>query len=216
MKPNKPDSLIEKSFGKLTVVRYLHSDKHKRRTYECVCQCGRSTVTTGIALRSGKTKSCGCLLKEYYANGASATHKKSKTRLYRVWASMKDRCGNPRTPGYRNYGERGITVCNSWIESFENFYAWAMSNGYKDGLTLDREDNNGNYNPNNCRWVTHQVQCNNTRRTRRITAKGETMSIAQWARRFGIHPTTINSYVNSHSISYEEYMSMRMKGEIAR
>lgn len=212
----KHDNLTGKTFGRLTVVRYLYSDKHNRRNYECCCHCGENTITTGIALRSGKTKSCGCLLKEYYANGASATHKQSKTRLYRVWASMKDRCTNSGTVGYKNYGGRGITVCDEWLKSFESFYVWAISNGYKDGLTLDREDNDGNYDPSNCRWATHQAQCNNTRRTRRITANGATMSVAQWARKFGIHPTTIHSYVNAHSISYEEYMAKRWEGGIAR
>ncbi|WP_238917369.1 hypothetical protein [Clostridium sp. YIM B02555] len=101
-------------------------------------------------------------------------------RIYNIWSNMKQRCTNLRNSQYKNYGGRGISVCDEWINSYSSFKEWALSNGYKDNLTIDREDNNGNYEPNNCRWVTRKVQQRNTRANVNITIDGTTKCIKEW------------------------------------
>lgn len=113
------------------------------------------------------------------------------TRLYRIYNNMKTRCYNPNFPGYKNYGGRGITVCKPWLNDFSAFEAWAIIHGYRDDLTLDRIDVNGNYEPNNCRWVNTYVQSNNTRRNNYITVFGETHTLKEWSDSFGISEKTV-------------------------
>lgn len=108
------------------------------------------------------------------------------TRLYRIWSLMKDRCTNPNSQEYRRYGGRGVGVCDEWIHNVKSFCDWAMANGYRDDLTIDRIDNDGNYCPENCRWVDMRVQSNNRRTNHFITHEGQTLTIAEWARRTGI------------------------------
>ena len=108
---------------------------------------------------------------------------RKRARLYRIWAGMKTRCGNPTEAAkFRNYGGRGITVCLEWRNSFESFRCWAMTNGYADNLTLERKDVNGHYEPSNCCWIPEADQHENTRSTIRLTVHGETKSAARWAR----------------------------------
>lgn len=120
------------------------------------------------------------------------THCLSRTKLYYVWIEMRQRCNNPDNKRYPLYGERGISVCEEWI-SFESFRKWAIKSGYQEGLSLDRKDNNGYYEPNNCRWVTQQEQCNNTRRCKMLTYHGKTQSLADWANELGLNYNTLRS-----------------------
>lgn len=108
---------------------------------------------------------------------------------------MKNRCYNKNNTAYENYGGRGIGVCQEWLDDFINFYQWTMANGYRDDLTLDRIDVNGNYEPSNCRWATQETQCNNKRDNAKVTYKGETKTITQWARELNIHPNTLYSRI---------------------
>lgn len=145
-------------FGRLTVVNFSHMVA-KHSYWNCVCECGKTHKVRSDCLKNGLVKSCGCLNSE----AKVTTHGKSKTKLYHVWASMKDRCNNPNNKrGARYYQPKGITYCKEW-ESFEPFHEWAISHGYEEGLTLDRINNDGNYEPSNCRWVTMKVQNNNKR-----------------------------------------------------
>jgi len=132
---------------------------------------GNEVITTGNHLRTGHTKSCGCLNKKNGEKNPSYKHGKRKTRLYKIFYGMKQRCYNKKNPRYKNYGEKGIKICDEWLDNFMNFYSWAIENGYKDDLTIDRINNGGDYEPNNCRWLTRQAQNWNTTRTKNIPPK---------------------------------------------
>lgn len=117
-------------------------------------------------------------------------HGLRKSRLFSIWASMKSRCFNPNFPSYKSYGGRGITICKEWLE-FKNFHEWALSNGYADNLTIDRIDNNGNYEPSNCRWTNSKTQSRNTRRNVNITINDETNALIEWCEIYKINYKTV-------------------------
>ena len=161
--------LTGKQFGKLTVVKRLQSKKYPSgggaTVYLCVCECGNKKAVLAGNLRNGHTTSCGCVQSQVRI----ATHTKhgaSEHRLHNTWTNMKQRCYNHKSDDYKNYGARGITVCDEWRNSFEAFYEWAMASGYSDELTIDRKDVNGNYEPSNCRWATYIEQRHNRRDTK--------------------------------------------------
>lgn len=166
--------LTGKRFGRLSVLsRYGDLEKpcgKKEILYMCVCDCKKQLIVRGNALRTGNTKSCGCLRIDSNKRKTTihgAKHDGEVDRLYRIWKGMKTRTTNPNSYGYRYYGERGIHICNEWFSSYISFRDWAISNGYRDDLSIDRIDNDGNYEPSNCRWVTKQQQYEN----RRVTKK---------------------------------------------
>lgn len=131
--------------------------------YLCVCECGTKREVVEHALREGRTKSCGCS-KGSFISKKRVVHGESRTRLYHVWRSMKQRCYYNKHVGYKNYGGRGITICNEWLTNSSSFFSWARANGYEDSLDIDRTDNEGNYQPDNCRFVTRKVNVNNRRK----------------------------------------------------
>lgn len=161
--------LTGQRFGCLIVVAECGKDNTGKNTlWQCSCDCGGSTKTTTTHLRSGHTQSCGCVkhekLIEYGKNTRFKTkHNLSFTRQYRIWSGIKNRCTNPNEPKFNLYGGRGIKVCEEWLNDFIAFYDWAMANGYADDLRIDRIDCDGNYEPNNCRWVTYTDQNRNRR-----------------------------------------------------
>lgn len=148
----------------------------------CQCDCGNQVLVGVSRLNNGHTQSCGCLQKER-ASQAKFKHGQSNSRMQIVWSGMKARCYYPRHKQFADYGGRGITVCERWRDSFLNFIA-DMGECPK-GMSIERIDNNGNYEPSNCRWATQREQCANTRRTRNLTFRGETMCVSAWARRLG-------------------------------
>lgn len=180
------NDLSNQKFGMLTAIKVVGKNSKGESIWECVCECGNIANVTCTNLKRGHTKSCGC-----YKKICSITHNESKTRLYKIWKGMKNRCYNIQTPKYKSYGGRGIIVCDEWLENYPSFKKWAVENGYKDNLTIDRIDNNKGYSPHNCRWVTNKVQSNNKRNNCFINYLGQTLTISQWSEKIGITPSTI-------------------------
>jgi hypothetical protein len=188
-KQGKFIDLTGKRFGMVTVIGFVRvPDCYGRPLikWKCKCDCGNVKIMDGTCLRNGSTKSCGCW--------RNKRHGMSYSKLYTHWQSMKNRC----SPSYHDpsvYYERGITVCNEWKNSFENFMDWALSNGYQEGLTLDRIDNDGNYEPDNCRWATMKEQSNNRRTTVRYELYGKNLTLGEWSEISGIQKETIRQRI---------------------
>jgi hypothetical protein len=185
--------LAGKVFGKLTVLEYSHSNRYAY--WKCRCECGKETIVRSSHLIAGLVKTCGCSWAEngkktvIHAQNANVIHGDSKSRLYNIWSNMLQRCENENATGFALYGGRGIKVCPEWHD-YVVFKEWALKNGYRDDLTIDRESVNGNYEASNCRWADTETQANNTRRNIVLTLNNETMTASQWAKQLGISRTT--------------------------
>ena len=205
--------MIGKKFGLLTVLKEVEERNTRGLVcYFCKCDCGNKIVVCGRDMTRGHTLSCGCLHKEY-ARKRFLKHGGHGERLYSIWKGMHSRCSAKDTPYYKHYGGKGVKVCDAWNE-YLPFKEWALSHGYAETLTLDRIDVNGDYCPQNCRWLTMKEQGNNRTSNHRITYKGETKTISQWADHFGLSYGAMSARVyNGWSMERIEYTPPRKKRE---
>jgi hypothetical protein len=194
--PRKYD-LTGQRFGRLVVTEYAGLTTDKKRAWKCKCDCGTENhVVRASHLKARLQKSCGCTRLDALAKAreVTITHHSSGTRVYKAWLNMKSRCFTPTTPYYKNYGGRGITVCERWM-TFENFLE--DMGQPPPNTSLERKDNSKNYEPGNCVWESKKCQQNNTRRNHLLTYKGETLTVAQWADRIGLPYGTLVSRINT-------------------
>lgn len=183
--------ITEQRFGRLVALEYAGSEY-----WLCKCDCGSLKKVNGTKLRRGKTRSCGCLVREVNARVQRARqtkHGMSKSPEYAIWAAMHARCSNPNHKEWPNYGGRGVRVCERWA-SFENFFADMGPKPSKEH-SLDRTDNGLIYSKDTCRWATHVEQHNNTRRNRMLTFQGRTQMAAEWARERGMRYSTLHGRI---------------------
>ena len=193
----KTNNLIGQKFGRLLVIKKMDNNKWGSCRWLCVCDCGKEKIIRDSHLKSGHTKSCGCLHKEKLIkrltkHGHNTRIKISKT--YNSWLSMIQRCTNPKNKNYKHYGDRGIKVCNRWLK-FENFLT-DMGEHPGKGYSIDRINNNGNYCKSNCRWATEKEQHRNKRDNHLETYKGKTQCLREWSEEFGINYYVLWSRLN--------------------
>lgn len=209
--------LTGRTFGLLTVKSYaghlrIGSESRRRCLWDCVCNCGVILRMRGDHLMSGNTKSCGCATKAL-ASAANQVHGLSRgagrRAEYRIWRGMRDRCLNPNTPAYPNYGGRGITVCERWNDAAA-FYA-DMGPRPSPKHTLERLNNEIGYSPENCKWATRKEQSNNTRQNRILTFNGEIRTLTQWAESLGVCVGTIHARIR-YGWSVERALSQPVIG----
>jgi len=206
--------LTSNVFGRLTVLSYAGRIGVNNQ-WNCKCTCGNYCIVAGGNLNRGSTKSCGCLHAEI-ASKVHASHKMTGSGEYRTWMSMKNRCLNSNGIGYINYGGRGIKVCDRWVNSFESFFS-DMGVRPK-GSSIERINNNGNYEPSNCRWATAKEQANNKRSNHTITINGVTKTMQAWADECGLHWSVIKSRISSGLSGYdlikpsEKYKTLTFRG----
>jgi hypothetical protein len=179
-------------FGRLTVMnRGEKTGRHRGAYWSCQCDCGNCITVRGDLLKRGNTKSCGCLHDELCAKRLTKHGLYHKyNRLYNIWSQMLQRCENKKNTNYRWYGGRGIIVCAEW-HTFPSFYKWAIANGYTDSLSIDRINNDGNYEPSNCRWATTKTQHRNTSRNSCLSINGVSKLLCEWSEEKGILTSTI-------------------------
>lgn len=199
----KDKQMVGKTFGRLTVIKRVGSKIYSENTSKqslwlCQCECGNLTEAVGTLLKRGITKSCGCLQKESIRKIATK-HGHGRERLYGVWASIKNRCYCKTEPSYHYYGGKGITMCDEWKNDYMAFRRWAYANGYDKNAeymqcTIDRIDVNGNYCPENCRWVNQKIQCNNKSNNKKIKYMDKYYTIAELAEMFFINKSTMYGY----------------------
>lgn len=195
-----PLDLTGQIFGRLTVLskapNRIMGNGDSRRAWNCECECGNKIIATTLDLRKGDVRSCGCLKSELDRT-RSRTHGETKSRLHNIWQRMRSRCSNVNSQDYAYYGGRGIRVYPPWDKDYMCFRDWALSNGYRDDLTIDRIDVNKGYCPENCRWTTMKVQANNRTNSRYITCNGETHTIQEWSEIVGINYQTLYMRFNA-------------------
>lgn len=202
-------NLIGRRFDRLEVLGAAGTSSHGKSLWLVCCTCGSSPfVVIGSQLTFGKTRSCGCLQQESVIarnTDHGAAVRGDLLPEYRIWAHIIDRCTNPRNKMWSYYGGRGITVCDRW-RNFKLFYA-DMGSRPSDTHSIDRKNNNGNYEPDNCRWATSYEQAQNQRTTRFLTFRGETLAMSEWARRLGLSIQTVASRLNKSKWSVEQALS---------
>lgn len=201
---NRMKDITGQRFGRYVAIGPVGRDVDRSIMWECRCDCGIIRNVNGSNLRSGKSQSCGCGLNR-------ETHGMHKSPEYKSWEAMKARCYNPSTNQYHDYGGRGITVCDRWINSFENYYA-DMGPRPSSGHSIDRKNNDLGYSPGNCRWADRSTQHNNTRSNINLTYNGKTQTMGQWAKDIGMNPETLRGRLK-RGLSTREAIELPLRGK---
>lgn len=206
--------LTGKKYNLLTVIEKAEKTPQGKTNWMCRCECGNIVKVNGSNLRSGSVKSCGCL-----RHRTVDSTRKRHYKLYLVWSGMKDRCRNKNCRAYVNYGGRGIQVCDEW-SNFDNFVEWALANGYKEGLTIERVDVNGNYDPHNCIWITKGEQSDNRRSCRYYTYKGKTQNLRHWCDEYNVEYQLVHNRVFKLGWDFEKALltpvNVNKRNELAK
>lgn len=208
--------LTRKRFGRWVVLEegeHKYSGNHRVLYWRCMCECGTIREVCGGSLTSKKSESCGCLHNEMRAIGFNKKHGMAKTKIYATWGRIINRCYSKDLSDWPLYGGRGIRVCDRWRYSFENFLL-DMGNTYKEGLTIDRKNNDGNYEPGNCRWATQKQQQRNRRNNHSVTFNGKTQCIAAWADELKIKESTLGMRLGRYGWSVEKALTKPVKTNI--
>jgi hypothetical protein len=186
-------------FGRWTALRFVGP-----RHWLCRCECGTEKAVDGSSLRRGISHGC---IKCHTSQGKTRRHGQKNSRLYNIWAGLKGRCLNPKSAAYKRYGGRGITISPEWLNSFECFRDWALANGYAPDLTIDRKNNDGNYEPGNCRWATYKQQNRNYSRVHYVDVDGKQVPLIELAERAGLKPYTVRQRIFRMGWSVERALS---------
>jgi hypothetical protein len=180
--------IIGRKYGRLTIIELSGMDINGNKYFRCRCDCGNEKEVSYRNMHTGHTKSCGCYMLE--ARRSAKSHGMTHEKLYGVWKAMIERCTKKGFKAYDRYGGRGITVCDEWMD-LNAFVNWAKENGYREKLEIDRIDNDGNYEPDNCKWSTKEQQSRNRSTNISITIDGETKILKDWAEHFGVCYSTV-------------------------
>lgn len=194
--------LIGQKFGRLTVIKKGPKKQGGKQYWMCKCECGNTKSVYQYNLISGQTQSCGCLQKEI-AKSNLTKHGFSKTPIYKIWEAMKRRCDSPKSQRYASYGGRGITYCADW-KTFEGFYQWASTSGYKPGMSIERVDVDKNYCPENCKWIPLKDQPKNKTTSDRYTYRGETKCLTDWCNDLNISYSTVYQRIHKLHQPFEK------------
>ena len=189
MYQRRPEIIAEQSYNRLTAIEKTEPGKRGQTRWIFKCECGNTRIVDAIDVKKGKTKSCGCL-QPLMAIKTHTVHGMCGTRIYTTYDDMKQRCRNKNHKNFANYGGRGITVCDEWVNSPQAFFEWALANGYTDELTIDRIENNKGYCPSNCRWATMTEQSRNKRSNVLITIENQIKTLTEWSLEFGTNRIT--------------------------
>ena len=207
-----PIDLTGKKFDRLTVIKLYGKDKNYHRLWLCQCNCGNTTIAHLGTLLNGHKKSCGCKPRSHI------THNMSKTRFHKIWKGIKYRCINKNNIAYKYYGGRGIKICDRWLK-FKNFrddmyqsYLEHVKQFGEKNTTIERKNNNGNYELNNpCVWATKKEQGNNRKTNHLLTFNGQTLTIAQWGKKLNINSHIICSRINEYGWSTDQALSIPVR-----
>lgn len=197
-------NIIGKRFGRLTVLEHSH-DAGYTKYFLCKCDCGKLTTVAKGSLTTGKQVSCGCLRNEHIASINRLPD--GYIRLGKIFRSMKRRCYDPKSNRYMRYGARGITICDEWLNNINAFRSWAIKNGYRDDLSIDRINNDAGYSPENCRWIKKSDQLSNYSGNVIIEFRGKSQTLAQWGRELNIPSSTLHNRIRVHGWSIERALT---------